>query len=242
MGFKQNPIWAGMFIRFLTTSLMTWLTSVFKPMRGNRWRAAGALMLPLLLVGCASIAPPSGTATQQTMQPRAFRDAIDISGRLSVQYQQNGKDESLHGNFVWSQTPQRTVVTLLSPLGQTMATINVTPTSSTLLQAGQPPRIAQDVDALVAGTLGWPLPISGLRNWLQGFVVTANGQRFIAQPQAPEASAVTTPDGWRIHYASWQNDDLSSIQNRPKRIDLDRSTAQAGDVSIRIVIDSWQGR
>jgi outer membrane lipoprotein LolB len=48
---------------------------------------------------------------------------------------------------------------------------------------------------------------------------------------------VATRDGWRIRYAGWQDD---TPPTRPKRIDLERYTAQAGDVSIRIVIDKWQ--
>lgn len=209
----------------------------------RRWRAAGALMLALLGTGCASLAPPStsiGTTAQLAAPARGFHDAIDLGGRLSVRYQQNGKDESLHGSFVWAQTSEHTLVTLRSPLGQTIATINVTPAASTLVQAGQAPRIAADVDALVAETIGWPLPIAGLRNWLQGFALDTKGQRVAATPQ--DADVVTTRDGWRVRYASWQNDEASSAQNFPKRIDLSRTTAQAGDVSIRIVIDNWQTR
>jgi outer membrane lipoprotein LolB len=202
-------------------------------------RIIASLAVMLALSGCASVAPRSDV-TAGTPAKNIFNDAIDLDGRLSVRYQQNGKEESLHGNFTWSQTAGQTTVTLLSPLGQTMATIAVTPTASTLTQAGKTPRIAGDVDALVAETLGWPLPVSGLRNWLQGFAVDAEGRKFIALPQV--ADAVTTRDGWRIRYASWQENDASPRQNHPKRIDLERSTAQAGDVSIRIVIDNWQPR
>jgi outer membrane lipoprotein LolB len=165
---------------------------------------------------------------------RPYRDEIDLSGRLSVRYQNNGQEEALHGSFVWNQNPARTSITLLSPLGQTMAIIDVTRDGATLSQAGQPVRMAADADALAAGTLGWPLPVAGLRDWLQGYAVDANGSRFIASPQTTD---VATRDGWRIRYAGWQDD---SPPNRPKRIDLERSTAQAGDVSIRIVIDKWQ--
>jgi outer membrane lipoprotein LolB len=153
-----------------------------------------------------------------------------------VRYQNNGREEAMHGSFMWSQNPSRTSVTLLSPLGQTIAVIDMTPDGASLTQGGQQVREAADVDALVADTLGWPLPISGLRQWLQGFAIDATGKRFTANSQATE---VATRDGWRIRYAAWQDD---AVQTRPKRIDLERSTAQAGDVSIRIVIDNWQTR
>jgi outer membrane lipoprotein LolB len=197
-----------------------------------------ALALPLLLNGCATVPPHIPDGPAQAAE-RRFHESIDIAGRLSVRYQANGKDEALHGNFTWSQTPAQTIVTLLSPLGQTMAVIDVNAEGATLKQAGQQVRGAPDVDALTAETLGWPLPVAGLRDWLQGFTLDRAGKRFIASPSAPE---VTSRDGWRIHYASWLDDNASSLQNRPRRIDLARNTEQAGDVTLRIVIDTWQPR
>ena len=122
--------------------------------------------LALALAGCASVAPPTALESQQASPVRAYRDAIELDGRLSVHYQQNGRDEALHGSFTWTQTARQATVTILSPLGQTLATIEVTPDHSSLTQAGHAPRVAADVDALAADALGWPLPVAGLRDWL----------------------------------------------------------------------------
>ena len=103
-----------------------------------QWRhAIAALVLPLVLTGCASLAPPADTAQQgqPTSAVRAYRDTIDLAGRLSVRYQQNGKEESVHGNFTWAQADDRTHIVLLSPLGQTLATIEVARDTATLTQA-----------------------------------------------------------------------------------------------------------
>lgn len=195
-----------------------------------------AIVLPLLLAACASMAPPAvTTGAEQSAASRSFQDTIDLGGRLSVRYQSRGKEETLHGSFAWSQSPTQTTVTLLSPLGQTMAIIDVSPEGATLTQGGQPVRIAANVDTLTADTLGWPLPVAGLREWLQGFALDSAGRRHVATPAAPE---ITTQDGWRIRYANWLDD--TAPQSRPKRIDLARATEHAGDVSIRIVIDTWQ--
>ncbi len=202
-------------------------------------RRALAVALPLLLAACASLNPPAADhrRTQSTAEVRNFADTIDLGGRLSVRYQSERKEEALHGSFSWAQTPAQTTVTLLSPLGQTIAIIDVTPQGATLMQGGQPARSAADVDTLTAETLGWPLPVAGLRDWLQGFAVDAAGLPFVATPRSPD---VVTRDGWRIRYAGWQGEADASPPNRPRRIDLARATEQAGDVSIRIVIDSWQ--
>ncbi len=79
-----------------------------------------------------------------------------------------------------------------------------------------------------AQALGWPLPVSGLRDWLQGHAVGADGSRFRASPQH---NSVTTRDGWRVNFVSWQ--DEAALLPQPKRIDAERG----GQVAIRIVID-----
>jgi outer membrane lipoprotein LolB len=203
-------------------------------------RYALSLALPFILGGCATLIPPAEKAISSEARQapaRPYAEKVDLGGRLSVRYQHNGKDEAAHGSFVWAQDPLSTNITLLSPLGQTIAIIDITPNGAILSQAGQPPRRAADVDALVAEALGWPLPVAGLRDWLQGFAMDANGNRFIATPRATD---IATRDGWRIRYAGWQDDSQPSAQSRPRRIDLERYTAQAGDVSIRIVLDKWQ--
>lgn len=203
-------------------------------------RVASALALIWLVGGCAALAPTAPTATPPTTAApsRLYHESIELAGRLSVQFQRDSRDEAVHGSFTWSQTPDRTLVTLLSPLGQTIAIIDVTPGRATLTQAGQAARTAADADALAASTLGWPLPIAGLRDWLQAIAIDAQGRRWSAPPQP--GAEVTTQDGWRIVYASWRDDAPAASLPPPRRIDLSRQTAQAGNVAIRLIVDSWQ--
>ncbi len=188
------------------------------------------IALALSIVACSTVAPGSQAVVTQPAPARAYLDTIELAGRISVRYQHQGNDEALHGSFTWMQTVSHAGITLLSPLGQTVAAIDVRPGMTTMTQAGSPPRAAPNADALASEVLGWPLPIAGLRDWLQGFAIDANGRKFIATPQA---DFVTTADGWRIRYVSWQ-DDAGQV---PRRIDLERNTTNAGNVSIRIVID-----
>ncbi|HVK94927.1 MAG TPA: lipoprotein insertase outer membrane protein LolB [Noviherbaspirillum sp.] len=199
----------------------------------------GAFALALLLTGCASLAPPATVEQKIAAEAvqRVYWEEITLAGRLSIRYRGPRQDEAMHGSFVWRQTPLHTTVTLLSPLGQTIALIEVRPDGATLIQNGQSTRAAAGVDALTADTLGWPLPVAGLRRWLQGFGVDGHGKHFIATPQD---ATITTHDGWQIHYATWENQASLSTTHRPKRIDLARLTEQAGNVSLRIVIDTWQ--
>jgi outer membrane lipoprotein LolB len=201
--------------------------------------AAFALTLPLTAcITTQAVHPPTtGTGTGAAL-PHNYYDNIDISGRFSVQFEHNGRPESWSGSFTWAQTPDKTTVALLSPLGQTLATIVSDEQMATMIQSGQEPRRAANVDALVQETLGWPLPISHLRDWLQAYTVNANGQRI---PETPTSSPIiATADGWNLNFVSWQDNNDFSIQNMPKRIDLERETAEAGKVAMRLVITSSQ--
>lgn len=191
---------------------------------------ASAIAVLLLAGGCSTTAP-----SPPSQLPRSYHEAINLSGRLSVQYQQNGKAQSVQGKFSWAQTSATTRIALLSPLGQTMATIETSPGQARLLLAGEPLRQAADINALSTQILGWPMPVAGLRNWLQGFAVDENGNRRAA---LPNALSTFGSDGWQIRYVSWQGE--ADAPAYPKRIDLERTTTEAGAIALRIVIDSWQ--
>lgn len=198
-------------------------------MNNTHMLRALALASATLLSACvtAPLAPPSQAKVA------AYRDAIDLSGRLSVNYDKEGKQETLSGKFNWAQVPGVVDVTLLSPLGQTIAKIKVTPEAASLTQGERVPRVAADIDSLTAQTLGWSLPVSGLRDWLQGYATAADGSRFAA---SPASNTVTTPDGWRLTFVSWQ--DAGAAHPVPRRIDAERSaTSASGQLALRIVID-----
>ncbi len=202
-----------------------------------------AFMMALAIGGCSTFQQTGNGATATNVvsgAARQYHQLIDLSGRLSARYEQNSKEQAIHCNFTWSQNATETIVTLLSPLGQILATINISADQATLAQAGQPIRSASNVDALTLQTLGWPLPIAGLSDWLQGSGRNDSGQCFVATP-ATDRYNVTTDDNWRLQYTNWQIRS-DAADSYPKRIDLVRNANQAGDVAIRIVIDSRHPR
>ena len=60
-----------------------------------------------------------------------------MNGRLSVRYLQAGKEQSVQGKFSWTQTRDNTSIVLFSPLGQTMAKIEIAPDFASLQRAGE---------------------------------------------------------------------------------------------------------
>lgn len=180
----------------------------------------------ILLSACATTgAPPSQAGVA------AYRDVIELGGKLSVSYSRDGQPETLSGAFNWVQRGEAVDVTLSSPLGQTIAELKVTPDAATLKQGERAPRVARDIDTLTAQALGWSLPVSGLRDWLQGYATAPGGKRFAA---SPAGNTVTTADGWELTFVSWEE---GAGAPRPKRIDARRAaTLASGELSLRIVI------
>ncbi|WP_229217597.1 outer membrane lipoprotein LolB [Massilia forsythiae] len=160
---------------------------------------AVAAMLGMTLAGCA-------TGTARLSNPAAvagaYRDTIDLGGRITVTYQKDGQPQRIIGNFTWAQRPGNIDVALMSQLGQTLARINVTPQTATLTQSGREPRVAKDIDGLTRQALGWSLPVAGLSDWLQGYATDAGGKRFTA---SPANNTVFTSDGWNLRFVEWQD-------------------------------------
>lgn len=203
-----------------------------------RLRRRLLLALPALaLAGCATGLPPPRDIGDRAAA--LYRDSLTLSGRISVRYQQDGRDESLQGGFQWIQDAQTITLNLLSPLNQILLRIEVTPDTARLLEPGKPPRSAPNIESLMLQTFGWSLPVAGLRGWLQGFSLDSTPPTAIVTPGMADAPPVTTRDGWKLSYVSWQDEAETRI-TRPRRIDLERSTPEFGEMAIRIVIDTWQ--
>ena len=189
-------------------------------------------MRRLFLLGCIWLAACT-TLPEGPLRERNYQSTISVGGRLSVRYQQGGQPQSLQGKFRWQQQGEQTDITLYSPLGQTIATIAITPGLAVMTQSNGEKRQAPNVTALTQEVLGWPMPVDGLRYWLQGFVQNLDGK---LQSAAPEDTGNFQSDGWSVRYVSWQRN--ASIQF-PKRFDMERTTAEAGDIVLRLVIDDW---
>ncbi|KQQ86629.1 outer membrane lipoprotein LolB [Massilia sp. Leaf139] len=196
-------------------------------------RHVSLIVLAAALAGCATTATQPSATTGAPVAATAYRETIELTGRLQVSYKKDGQPGNMNGPFEWSQRPGQLDVVFLNPLKQIAATINVTPQQATFTEAGRAPRSAADIDTLSRETLGWPLPVSGLRDWLQGYATDASGKRFAA---SAANNSVFTQDGWRLRFVSWQN--AKEGGQMPREIVAERSaTADADELSIRILLD-----
>lgn len=173
-------------------------------------------------------------STEAPSQARRLQEQIQLQGRISIQYQQNDQPQTVIVGFEWLQSPQDLGITLSTPLGQTIATIQQNASGARLEQAKQEPRTATDIESLLVENLGWTIPVAGLKAWLQGFDLQPDGS-LSAVPVKDYARLQS--QGWQLDFVSWQND--GGVYH-PKRIDLYKNTEQVGEMQIRIIIEEWQ--
>ena len=181
--------------------------------RTKTW--AGSLLALALLHGCASVPSPQQPVVQ-------VWQSFSLAARVSVRY----GEESLSGQMHWRAGAGGDEVLLSSPLGQGLASINRNEAGVTLTRPGAATVVAENVEMLTQSELGFRLPLSGLRYWIQAGPDPARESRV--RRDAGGGVAQIAQDGWKIDY-------LEFSENRPRKIHVTRE-----GLEIRLVIDSWQ--
>jgi outer membrane lipoprotein LolB len=175
-----------------------------------------AFVATMLLAACAT-----------TGLDRTMRGGETVEGRMSVRYKDlaTNREDTSTGGFVWTQSGDALELSLLDPLGQTVALIRSDrDRSSITLRDGRRFEGASP-ESLTQQTLGWTVPLRGLRYWLAG--------------RADPASTPTTLADGRIRQDQWtirfQRDDAQASDAPPKRIDLVYPGPPA-EIELRLVI------
>lgn len=148
---------------------------------------------------------------------------FNASGRMSVL-----KDnESLSANFRWKHAPPNDEVDITTPLGNTIAQIELN-ASGVTLRSGSDIFQADDVDSLTQNLLGFPLPLAQLSWWLRGQSAPSSA----AQKQ--EKGIIQA--GWVIDFYTDKQANLTGFGvNYPRRVDLTREA-----IRLRFVTHEWQ--
>jgi outer membrane lipoprotein LolB len=192
-------------------------------MKFGGWRQAWALWLTLLVsTGCA-VHPEKRTPVSG---PPGEIKVLDLSGRISLR--QGNRSDS--GALRWHHAMPNHNITILAPLGQTVANIVQDADRVTLTTADKAQYTAADADHLMQKVLGWSLPLNGLQYWVLGRAVPGNGVQVRKGPDDRIQHMVQ--DDWQIAYSNYQQVGTAQF---PGRIFMQR-----GDVEIRVVIDSWK--
>ena len=189
--------------------------------------AAAALVA---LAGCAS-QPPRLPSTANATTSLSTQTSRAYHGRFAVQYvDQTGQQRNAYGNFDWRENDTTVTVQLRSPLGQTLAVVTSSPAQATLELPNKQPLTADNVSTLMQTSLGFALPVEGLRYWLQPSVAPSSRAHTTADPQDPSRLSQIRQDGWTIDYLAYADAPATGV----KRVNL---TREDPPLEIKLVLD-----
>jgi outer membrane lipoprotein LolB len=184
------------------------------------WRLAA--LLSLVAVACATLPPATG--------------GISYTGRFALAVDGIDRHETASGRFALTVGQSDVTLDLSTPLGTTVARVQSGPAGARLTvpsAGGLRTEEGPDADALSLQVLGWPLPVSGIGDWIEGRPVL--GRPYRLDP-GEAGAAQLEQDGWTIQF------DPRGADGRIRRLDMSRPR-QGSDpaVSLRVVLDEGAG-
>jgi outer membrane lipoprotein LolB len=196
----------------------------------RRAALAAAAALAVALAGCA-VTPTHGPSTSNATPELSTQTMQSYRGRFSVNYvDQYGHPRNAYGNFDWQQQGETVTLQLLNPFGQTLAIVTSSPGSATLEMPNRQPVTAENVSELMQRTLGFALPIEGLRYWLASSPAPSSHAKTIVDPQQSSRLKEIDQEGWTIDYLAYADAPATGV----KRLDLVR---QDPPLDIKLVLD-----
>jgi len=185
-------------------------------------RALAAVFAGVQLVCACSTFAPVTTAERQYV------------GRFSVVTALAGKRDSSSGRFKFAVEGDSVVLDLDSPLGSTLARVAVDPRGARLTapgNSGQREVRGANAEALTYEVLGWPLPVEGFRDWIDGRPVAGrpSSERITSTGKAFEQ------DGWTITVL----ERFDEGRGAPRRLLFERPETRdpTPAISLRLVLD-----
>jgi len=199
--------------------------------RAPRGAALGFVAASVVaLAGCASV-KPQGPSTSNAATSVTAQTSRSYQGRFSIQYNDKyGTQRNVYGNFSWQETGDTVTIQLRNPLGQTLAIVTSSPASATLELPNRQPFTADNVSTLMQNTLGFALPVEGLRYWLQPSPAPTSRAKTENDPDQPSRLKQITQDGWTIDYLAYADAPATGV----KRLNLSRAEPP---LDIKLVLD-----
>ncbi|MGN6085595.1 lipoprotein insertase outer membrane protein LolB [Trinickia sp.] len=189
-----------------------------------------AAAFAVALAGCA-VTPTHGPSTSNATPELSTQTMHAYRGRFAVRYvDQNGQPRNAYGNFDWQQQGDTVTLQLLNPFGQTLAIVTSSPATASLEMPNRQPVTADNVSELMQRTLGFSLPIEGLRYWLASSPAPTSHAKTIVDPQQNSRLKEIDQEGWTINYIAYADAPATGV----KRVDL---TRQDPPLDIKLVLD-----
>jgi outer membrane lipoprotein LolB len=156
--------------------------------------------LPALRVPAAAVIV-LGLAACASLPPMPVPERVHAGRFAATTTHADGRSENTTGRFTLAVGPERLVLDLATPLGTTMARIETGPEGAVLRAPGaggmQEVR-GRDAEALAEEVLGWPLPATGIGDWIVGRPAPGRPSRV---EQIDGQVRSLAQDGWTIRIA-----------------------------------------
>lgn len=192
--------------------------------RGACSRVLAVSLAPLLasltlLTACATV-------------PRAPADRA-YTGRFAVTTASAEQRDNVSGRFGLEIRGLQQILELSSPLGTTVARIEIEPGAARATGAQMQEVRGPDADALTEKLLGWPLPVSGLADWIEGRPVPSRAAHI---EREGGRIVLLQQDGWTIRLPEYFEGNAATV--RPRRLILERPAgANTPSVVLRLIVD-----
>ncbi|MBU4612107.1 outer membrane lipoprotein LolB [Achromobacter sp. GG226] len=184
------------------------------------------VVVTTLLLGACAAPPPVVPVDGASVAS----GALARSGRFALRVDEiSGKQNAVQGGFAWRDDGRALVLDLTSPVGATLARVDVAPNGAALLtEANGTQTAAATADELVARVLGSPIPVGGLRDWLRGHL-PANPPATIVERDAEGRPQAYDQAGWRVRVNAYD-------ATGPVRLEMQRNEPGHGVINVRLVI------
>lgn len=194
------------------------------PLR-RRWFGAAVLAGAALVAGCA--APPQVAPVDEAAMSAG---AIARSGRFALRVDEaGGRQHAVQGGFAWRDDGRALTLDLTSPMGATLARVEVAPHGQAVLtEADGRVTEAATAEELVDRVLGSPFPVQGLRYWLRG-ELPRSPAATVRERDAQGRLQAFEQAGWRVRINAYD-------AFGPLRMELRRDDAGVREIQGRLVV------
>lgn len=174
------------------------------------FRASAAATVVLLLSSCALM-------PQQEYEQ-------NWAGRFSLQTEVYGQADRNSGNFKFSVSKNASELSLYGPLGIAVAEIYEDNRIARLKRADEPTVTADNVEELMVKTVGFPIPVRELSEWLNGRPIPGKDFRMIERSDNLEKFS---QGGWLVS--------VFKNSERPVKIEI-RNAEPTSDLSVKLIL------
>jgi len=196
-------------------------------------RGLRVLALAALLAACAPMPPtPPSSADLEAAWNARRSDLAGLCdwtaiGRILIRTEDEAWSATLH----WVQQGETYRIRLIGPLGQ--GTVQVSGDArGVTLRTSDGVHHAASPRALMSDTLGWWVPVGGLRYWMKGLDDPHGPAAVVSRLDPLGRPERLDQAGWEIEFQRYASDQSLAL---PTKLSL-----QGEQVSVRVVVKRWE--